>query len=498
MEVKLTKENPIEFLMQVRVSWDEVKERYEKILSIVQKKAKVRGFRPGKVPRRFVEEFYGPIIKTQLIEDLMESSLKKVEEENSGLIIYNIFNSEVSPIEEGKDFNFNLKLEVNPQLEPERIVYKGLEVKRFIPRPLDSLLEESLNSLRERYATLKPKEENGTVELGDIVNVRFSVFVGDKQYKNETDIVVGQSGIMGILDKEPEKIKEGLLGRRKGDKVEIVGEGVNSQRVPEGIRGKEVRYELEILNIRVKEYPELNDEFVKNLGDSNIKNMEELKNRLREEIERRIKVEEKEFYKKQLIEQLLSRNEFPIPKTPLNEYMKKLEDSLPEQLKNYIKTELGEEKYKEDIRFRAERELKLSYILNYIAKLENIEVVDTDLEGFVLELAEKNNEPYPKYKAIYLNNPQKRKEIEAIIKEEKIWELIRKYAKVVEESLQEEKKEEALQENTNTSSLEGGKKSRGKARLQKKKETDSSAVDNTTSSGEKKRKSRSKGGEDER
>jgi trigger factor len=293
--------------------------------------------------------------------------------------------------------------------------------------------------LREKNARLLPSKSDRVLE-SSFVFVDYSAFDGDGRALagiTAKNYVVDLNS-QNIVREFKEVLKNAQIGDEKITKIEYKADYPNKV-----LAGKTVTFKIKVIEIKEKEFPELNDDFAKDLG---AENLEDLKIKVKESMEAEEKRRQDMDIERQIIEYLLEKNEFEVPKSLIAEQKK----SLIEKMKNYLENQdLSKEYIEEQIKFRhekfkeeAEKNLRLSYILNAIYAKENLAVTDADIK------VEKN-----KIKAL---NPgredtidkyfsEKREAITSSLKERKLFSFLIGSAKI-----ETEEKNMPLMEKTET------------------------------------------------
>jgi trigger factor len=360
--------------MNVEVSENIATDEIEFAFSRIQQQAKIDGFRHGKVSMNIIRQKFAGEAKDRAVESIIKKTvldaLKKEEFIPIGFPVIEEFEYEL-----GRTLKYRFTAERHPKIEAKD--YKGIPLKKEIFKITDKSLEQSLEVLRERNAKLVPSK-SGKVADSSFVSVDYDAFDADGKKLSKINAK------NYIIDLNSENIvkgfKEALMGLKTGEerdaKIEYFSDYPN-----EILAGKIVTFKIRVIEIKEKELPDLNNNFAKDMGTENL---EDLKTKVRKTVEAEEKRRQDIDIEKQIVEYLLEKNKFEVPRSLVAEN----EESLVEKMKNYMKEHGAPEEYVEKqvglglgkFREEAEKKIRLSYILNSIFKNENLAVTDADVK----------------------------------------------------------------------------------------------------------------------
>ena len=379
METNIEEISQVKRRIDVEVDAEEVTRKLDQAYRELSKKAKVKGFRTGKVPRRILEQYYSQQVLSDVKSDLIEESFSKVLEK-SNLHPLGRPSLEDGVMKPGENFKYTIVMEVRPDFELKD--YMGISVEKEILNVSEDDVDKKLEEIREAHASLNPITADREIGDGDYVIIDFEAFWNNKPLKD----VKGQDVLIqvGSGNFYPE-IESGLLGLRKDSDKDIdiaFKEDFHDKR----LAGKDVVFSTKIKDIKEKELPKLNNEFAKGLG-SDIKSVAGLRKKIKEDItsqeERRVDGE----LKKRLLKKITDSVDFELPQVAVEGEIERSIATLKQNLMlrgaRFEATGLSEEKMREDLREGAEQKVKEDLVLGKIADLENIDVEeDTIREGF--------------------------------------------------------------------------------------------------------------------
>jgi trigger factor len=399
MNVNVEELSSIKKKVSIEISEDHVTKEVDSFYRELGKKAKIKGFRPGKVPRNILERYFKDYVKAEVIQKLVQETYPIVLSENN---LHPVSDPMIDPgeLESGKPFQYSATIEVKPEIKLEE--YLGLNVEGKKEEVKDEEVEERLKGLQNLHANLKTIQEARPIRKGDFVIIDYEASINGKPLEEgravDLTVEVGSGRFIPAFE-------EKLIGLRSEEKREI------EVSFPEDYgykkwAGKTILFHVKIKEIKEKIFPLLDDEFAKDLGDYS--SLEELKAKLREEIERDKKLILEQQLKDQMVDQLLQKNSFEVPESLVLEQSKALVSDTKSRLAAQGMTidSLGasEEKLQEDYRETAMRQVRTFLILEKIAGQEEITVTDEEVEGRLREISERTRQKIDVVKRYYEKN----------------------------------------------------------------------------------------------
>lgn len=374
-------------MLEVTVEPKEIEEALAESYKIVVNKVNLPGFRKGHIPRQILEAQYG---KTVLYEDALDYIVTKgyykgVEHFNLEPIDQPKLDIKEA-FEEGKTFIFKAKIEVLPEVKLGQ--YKGLKVEKVKATVAESQIEERLKSLQDRNAELVLSEKTKIVQ-GDFAVIDFEGYVDGKPFAGGAaqgySLEIGSgSFIPGFED----QIIGMTVGTDKDITVTFPSDYPNKD-----LSGKEATFKVALKEIKIKEIPALDDEFAKSVGK--FETIEQLKADLKDKILAMNERDAEADYSQSVINKAVENATVELPETMIHQEMHDLlhrfEHNLTYQgltLDKYLEyTQKTSDQVLEDFRPEAIKRVKTDLILNTIAKQENIDVSDDEVDQKMQELA---------------------------------------------------------------------------------------------------------------
>ncbi|MGM0652391.1 MAG: trigger factor [Bacillota bacterium] len=440
--------------LEIEVPEPDVNTALGKAYHKVVKDVNLPGFRKGKVPRRILESRFGPeILHEEALEILVPPAYDKALEEGEVDPVGNP-EFELVQMEKGKPLVFKAKVEVIPEVELGE--YKGLNAEKEEVEIDDLQVDHHLYMLREQNARLVPKEE-GEIKEGDLVSIDFQGFIDGESFEggeaeNHQLEIGSKSFIPGF--------EEQLIGAILDEEREVKVKFPDNYR-KDDIAGKDAVFKVKIKQIKEKQLPELDDEFIQEISE--FETIDEMKADLKEKLLKNAEEQSKNKLEESLIEQISDASEVKPPQTLIERQI----DRLIGDLENYLRyqgMELDQflqlsgktrDELREDRKEEAEKRTKANLVLDAIAKKEGFTVEDSELDEKIKEIADSYNDEADRIRDILEKQGRIpvmkeelriRKVIDLMVDEANIT-MVKKDDQETEEKEAEEKKDETEEEN---------------------------------------------------
>lgn len=372
--------------LTIEVAAEEVEKAIQAAYLKERGKISIPGFRKGKVPRNMIEKMYGAgIFYEDAANTLIQENYPTAVDE-SGVDIVSRPTIDIVQIESGKPFIFTAEVAVRPEVKLGK--YLGVQVTKVDTSVSDEEVAEALEKERGNNARTVSVTDRA-VENGDTAVIDFEGFVdgvafeGGKGENHPLEI-----GSHSFID----TFEEQLIGKNVGDEVEV-NVTFPEQYQAEELAGKPAMFKVKINEVKVKELPELDDDFAQDISefDTLAEYKEDLKKRLTEQKEN----EAKRTKEDEAIQKIIDKSTMEIPEAMLetqcenmiNEFAQRIAQS-GLSMEQYMQfSGLTLDKLKEQVRPEAETRIKSSLVLEQIAKEENIEVTDAEIDAEVEKMA---------------------------------------------------------------------------------------------------------------
>ena len=387
MEVTITDLSPCKKQLRIEIDAETVNAKFDAVAKDFRRHAHLPGFRPGKAPLANVMRSYGDKIGEEAKRTLMSDSYAKALKENE---LRPVIMPEVEELQfgHGKPFQYLATLEVTPAFEmPE---YIGIEVEKERRSVNDADIAKALDTLREQRVSYADMDR--PVVEDDFIVVNFTGTIDDKPI---TDLIKVARGLTEQKNFWLHKTQnplipgtvEALIGSSKGDK-KTVTVTIPDDFVYEEIVGKEAKYEIEVVQVKEKSLPELDDKFAKGFG---AESMDKLREGVENDLKNELEYSKKKSIRNQCVDKLLGAVNCDLPETIVNEATRAAVHNIVQQNhQRGVGKEIIEEnkdKIYANAKTDAEVRVKANYILSKIAEKEGIKVTDQELSRQVAAMA---------------------------------------------------------------------------------------------------------------
>lgn len=387
MEVNITDLSPCKKQLRIEIDAETVNAKFDAVAKDFRRHAHLPGFRQGKAPLANVMRSYGDKIGEEAKRTLMSDSYAKALKENK---LRPVIMPEVEELQfgHGKPFQYLATLEVTPAFEmPE---YIGIEVEKERRSVNDADIAKALDTLREQRVSYADMDRPAVED--DFIVVNFTGTIDDKPI---TDLIKVARGLTEQKNFWLHKTQnplipgtvEALIGSSKGDK-KTVTVTIPDDFVYEEIVGKEAKYEIEVVQVKEKSLPELDDKFAKGFG---AESMDKLREGVESDLKNELEYSKKKSIRNQCVDKLLGAVNCDLPETIVNEATRAAVHNIVQQNhQRGVGKEIIEEnkdKIYANAKTDAEVRVKANYILSKIAEKEGIKVTDQELSRQVAAMA---------------------------------------------------------------------------------------------------------------
>jgi trigger factor len=426
MKVQIEEISPFERKIFFEIPGDVVSQEMESTYRALNRNVKLKGFRPGKIPRSILERYYKKQVEEEVVSKLIKDSYGKAVEEHHLIPI-------VAPtvldraFGEAKDFKYTVTVEVKPEVAVEG--YLGLEVEKETGRVLEEEVQARLLGLQDTHAQLKPLETDRSIQEKDFVILDFEGTLSGRPlegWKVQDHLVeAGSKTLVGNLDMQ-------LIGLSRNEEKDI------SITLPETysrkeIAGKTINVHLKIKDVKEKLLPRLDDEFAKDVGNFNT--LADLKARLHQTIEEEKQAQASQAAKEKLLSMLVEKHPFLIPKSMVERRVETLiartELRLARQGLKLGEAGLDHQKLHDSLLPTAEKGVRSGLILEKIAEIEKLSVSEAEVEAKLATTAAQLNQRVEALKNHY-EKEGLLEDLRVQILEEKTLDFLLNKAKIIE------------------------------------------------------------------
>lgn len=357
-----------------------------KVFKKESKKITVPGFRKGKAPRAIIEKMYG---KDVFYEDAMQECYPEALDEackEADLKVITVTGLEATEVSED-GFTFKATVIVEPEIEIKD--YKGIEVEKLSTEVTEEMIDEEINSVRERNSRMVTVEDRAA-QNGDTVVIDFEGFCDGEAFDGgkaeEYNLELGSGNFIPGFEEQ-------IVGHNTGDEFTIDVKFPEEYQA-ENLKGKDAQFKIKLHEIKVKELPEVDDDFVKDVSEKDT--VAEYREELKETVAKRLESASERDLDDKLTNAVIEKVEGEIPSQMIDREAQNMIQEMDMRLRQqgmdfdtYMKyTGMNADSVLEMYKPEAERRVKMRLALEKIAELEKIEPTEEDIEAEYNRMAE--------------------------------------------------------------------------------------------------------------
>jgi trigger factor len=375
--------SPTRVRLSVEVTFEELKPSLDKAYKEVAQQARIPGFRPGKVPPRVIDMRIGRgAVLNEAVNDALPEFYSKAVQE-ADVFALGQPDVEITKLDDGKELAFTAEVEVRPKFELPDLATLTVTVDNA--EVSDEDVDEYLNNLRERFASLKTAQrpaEDGDYTTIDLSASKDGELVEDAQATSQS-YQIGSGTMLEGLD-------EALTGLSAGDTATFKSELAGGE-----AEGEEADITVTVQAVKVKELPELDDDFAQLASEFDT--LDELKEDTRKQLERVKKLQQTTQARDKAVEALVDAIDIPLPEKFVEHELQHAHENIDNQLaqmrmskEDYLSSiEKTEEEFDADLVEQSQRSVKVSFVLDELARAEKLSVNQAELSYFVADQAQR-------------------------------------------------------------------------------------------------------------
>ncbi|MDX6428355.1 MAG: trigger factor [Streptosporangiaceae bacterium] len=381
MKTDVEELTPTRVKLTIEVPFEELKPSLDKAYKALSQQVRLKGFRPGKVPARLIDQYVGrgAVLQEAVNDALPELYGRAVEE--TELFVLGQPDVEITNLDDGNEFAFTAEVDIRPKFEvPD---YEGLEVTVEDAVVTPDEVEETIGNLRERFAQLKGADR--PVEQGDFASIDLSAQIGEDDVEDARtsgySYEVGSESSVAGLD-------EALVGLNAGDVKTFTSTLVAGEH-----SGEEAEITVTVQSVKVKEVPELDDDFAQLASEFDT--IGELRADVRKRLERQKRLQQIASARDKALEALLDQIDIPLPESVIESEIARRNEQLDQQLQyagltkdDYLDSEeKTAEEFDTEIADAARLAVKGGFVLDQLALQEELGVENEELSEYVVTQA---------------------------------------------------------------------------------------------------------------
>lgn len=386
MKIQVETVSPVERKVTIEVDPERVAKEMERAYAGLGRRVKLRGFRPGKAPRKVLERHFRSEVESEVAETIVKQTFEEAVRVEAIDIVAPPHVSISEGVAEGKPLKYTARVEVKPKLEPKD--YRGLEVTRKPPQVTDEMVEAEVTRIQDSLAQLVPVEGRDEAQEGDWATIDHEGTIEGMPFEG--------SKAEGVTVKvAPGAVSEGnfqlLAGKKVGETVEL-DEPFGEDHANQSLRGKVARMRVTLKALKTRQLPALDDALAQSVGAEGIDTLEALRARIRSDLEKREARRSDVELKDNLVKAALARNEFEVPPAMVERAIDAMIEGAAERFArsgiDLRHLQLDFAKMRADLREQALLQVRGRLLLEAIAETEKVEVTDEDVQAEVARIAE--------------------------------------------------------------------------------------------------------------
>jgi trigger factor len=298
----------VERELSIVISSDGIKREIDQAYQRLSTQVRLKGFRPGKVPRNVLEHYYRADVEKDVLNRLLNKSYQEAITTHSLDPVAEPQIKLEQTFTQGTDFSFSATVEVRPQIELK--MWEGLELSVPELTLSDAAVDAEIEAMRDAHATIVPVTDRDSILQGDVVECNFSGTVDGAHAK-------GLSGLNQVIEVGSGQFfahaEQAMIGHKINDSVEVtvtLPENVSD----EAYRGKDAVLTIVPTSIKMKQKPVLDDEFAKDVSDQ-FNTLEDLRKAIHDEMAHAKATRENEMKENAAIDALVMQNPFDVPQS---------------------------------------------------------------------------------------------------------------------------------------------------------------------------------------
>jgi trigger factor len=427
MKIQVEKVSPVESKVTIEVDPERVAKEVERAYTGLGRRVKLKGFRPGKAPRKVLERYFRAEVETEVAETIVKQTFTEAMKVESIDAVAPPQVSISEGVAEGKPLRYTARVEVKPVLEPKD--YKGLEVERKLPSVTDEAVSDELTRMQQAFSQMVPVEGRFEAQEGDWAVIDHEGTIDGKPFE-------GSKAEGVTVQVTPGPIAEGnfeiLKGKKIGESVQF-DEPFAADHQLEALRGKLAKMTATLRDLKTRQVPSLDDALAKGLGIEGVDTLDQLRARIRSDMEKREKKRADAEFRVGLVKAALAKNEFDVPPAMIEHAIDGLIEGATERFRrsgiDIREFQFDYARMRADLREQALLQVRGLLILEAIADAEKLEPSEEEIQAEVARVAEESGAPLAKVQQ-QMRGKEARAALRSKVREDKALALLSSTAQI--------------------------------------------------------------------
>jgi len=421
MQVSVESSTGLERSIRVEVPADTIEQEVESRLKKVGKTAKIKGFRPGKIPAKVVRQYYGAEVRQDVLQEILQSSYTEALSQEK-LVPAGQPHIHTESVDEGQNLIYKATFEVYPEIELKGL--DSLKLEQPVVEISDSDENDMIENLRKQRADWEEVDRAAAEE--DQITIDFEGTLKGEAFEGgsgeDMPVVLGGGQMLEDFEKALDGMKAGDV---KDAKVKFP-----KDYPAEELAGKKADFKITAKKVEAKALPEINEDFVKGFGiESGTE--EDFRKEVRANMDREYEAKSKAVMKTQVLDQVHDANKVDVPGVMIEQ---EIDSMQKEAMQRFGITDESQAPERDSFKEMAERRVRLSLLMTEVISSEQIQIDDTRVTEKVDELCK----PYPnaeEMRNLYLQNQQLLSQIQNAVLEEQLIDFLIGKAKLKEKKM---------------------------------------------------------------
>lgn len=402
MQFKIEDKSSVKKVLSFEIPKENVVKELDKAYNELKKKADIKGFRKGKIPRKVLENRFSKDVHADVAPRLIqEAFITAIKDEDLNIV----GGPQMDPPELDPEnaYCFEITVEVKPEIDD--IEYEGLTLEQTKYEVTDNDIEGQIRMIQKTMAKKETVKEERPVKDTDFVLIDYQGFLDGAEFDKTPKV---ENFLMGIGQGTlPKEFSEKLVGVIPVQDLEIEV-AYDDEYYDDNLKGKTILYKVTLKEIQEEILPEVNDDLVKGLGK--FETLDDVRESIRENLGKGYEQRVKHEMSEQVFQQLLEKYEFEVPEAmvegELNGIVMEAEQAYAANNTSLEEAGLDKEKLREQYRDVGEKQARRHLILGKIIEQTNLELTDEELEKSFEEMAVGMNAPVDSVKNYFNMDPK--------------------------------------------------------------------------------------------
>ena len=427
MQVKVESLSKIRKKINFEIPAERVGAEIDKAYENIRRRADVKGFRKGKAPKAYIEKHFSAMMEQDVLKNLVNDTyFKAIQDEKLFPVAFPEIENE--ELKRGEPFKYSATIEIYPDVKVEE--FTGLELlkEQYVADP--EVVDRRIKEMQEGLAQLKPVEEGRAAAMGDFLTIDFKGFLEGAPFEtgsaDDFHLELGNGRLIPGFEDQ-------IVGMKSGEEKSITVTFPEDYGKKE-LAGKEASFDVKVKEIKIKELPAIDDEFVREIGE--FESIDQLRARIAEAHEKQERERIEAELRDRTVKAFIAKNPLEIPVALVEKQLQIMLDGTKKRLAleklSLDMIGLDDDSYRDRFRDTAEIQVKGALLLDALAAQEGIKVEDSELEERIGEIAAQRNQEVAALKQFYEQNENAREGLRDQLKEHKIFAFLWERAKITE------------------------------------------------------------------